>query len=200
MNFPGLNLSHLQYPDKGWGYLPSTQEVFEAFRFCQRTFKPKSVLEIGFHIGHSTTYILEFFVDIKTLISISPDNEIIGKGEDRIDPQIRRDMAKYLSEYYKGKFEWLPGTTQELHEKLHDYFFDFALVDGNHHEDKAAYDFETCAALAIPHILVDNWDQGGVKRGLEKSGAKYKLMKNFDYTQTFKGKTKTNRLAAFYLA
>lgn len=194
-----MKLDHLQFPDKGWGYLPPTEDVFNVFRHCQYHYSPKSVLEIGFHIGHSTTYILETFTDLKYMISISPDNENIGKGDDRIDPQVRRDMAKFLSEHYRGKFEWIPGTTEQLFDKLHDYFFDFALVDGNHHEPKAMFDIKTCESLSIPYILIDNWERPDVRKAFEKAETRYKLEKRFIYNQTFKGKTKDNNMALMHL-
>ncbi len=192
-----MKLDHLQFPEKGWGYLPPTEDVFTIFKYCQRECKPTSVLEIGFHIGHSTTYMLEIFSDLKSMISISPAIENIGKPKDRTPPEMRSDMAKYLSENYRGKFEWIPGTTSQLTEKLHTYAFDFALVDGNHHEDKATIDVKLCEDIAIPRILVDNWERWDVRKATKKSS--YKMIKRFFYEQTFKGKTTKNQMALFML-
>jgi predicted O-methyltransferase YrrM len=101
-----MNLDHLSFPDLGWGYMPATEEVFEAFRFVQSVYKPKSVLEIGFHIGHSTTYQLEIYSDAR-IVGVSPDNERIGKPGDIIDPQVRRDMAVTLrGEEYINLIKW----------------------------------------------------------------------------------------------
>jgi hypothetical protein len=192
-----MKLDHLQFPEKGWGYLPPTEEVFTIFKFCQKKCKPTSVLEIGFHIGHSTTYMLEIFSDLESMMSISPVKEVTGKPDDRVPDEVRSDMAKYLSENYRGKFQWIPGTTSELSEKLYNYFFDFALVDGNHHEIKATIDVKLCEDIAIPYILVDNWERFDVRKATEKSS--YKMVKRFFYEQTFKGKTSKNQMALFML-
>ena len=193
-----MNLSHLSFPDKGWGYMPNTQQVFDAFEFVQEHYKPKSVLEIGFHIGHSTTYQLDIYKDAR-IVGVSPDNEVIGKPGDRIDPQIRRDMAVTLRDKYINRFTWVPGRTKDVKEILiNSYVFDFALVDGNHAEAAALYDMEVIYELAIPNLLIDNWDQAPVKSAVLKQG-KYELVKEFDYDQTFKGKTQTNQMGLLSL-
>jgi hypothetical protein len=188
-----MNLSHLSFPDKGWGYLPATEEVFEAFRFCQKLYKPQSVLEIGFHIGHSTTYQLEIYTEAK-IVGVSPDNERVGKEDDRIDPEVRRNMAETLKVKYLNRFQWLQGRTAHVRDKLQDYVFDFALVDGNHHEMAVLLDLTVCAELDIKQMLIDNWDQKQIQEAVETNG-KYELVKVFPYKQTFKNKTKQNELA-----
>lgn len=190
-----MNLNHLSFPDKGWGYMPPTQQVFDAFEFVQSVYAPKSVLEIGFHIGHSTTYQLEIYKDAK-IVGVSPDNEVIGRPGDSIDPQIRRDMVGILNEKYINRFTWIKGRTKENHvaEALDQYFFDFALVDGNHSESAATVDMVMVYDLNIPNLLVDNWDQRAVKNAVNNHGM-YELVKEFDYRQTFKGKTVTNQMA-----
>ena len=194
-----MKLDHLQFPDYAWGYMPATEEVFSMFNWCEKNYSPKSVLEIGFHIGHSTTYMLETFQSMRNLISISPLIELKGKPNDRIDPKLRSDTAKHMMDYYKGKFEWLEGTTEKLYDKLHDYFFDFALVDGDHSEVKAMFDIKTCESLSIPYILIDNWERSDVRSAFEKSNARYKFVKRFFYMQTFKGKTAKNETALMHL-
>jgi|TARA_R110002153_G_scaffold77490_1_gene198977 predicted O-methyltransferase YrrM len=193
-----MNLNHLSFPDIGWGYMPPTEQVFAAFKFAQETYNPKSVLEIGFHIGHSTTYQLEIYPDAK-IVGVSPDNEVIGKPGDSIDPQVRRDMVNTLNEKYINRFTWVPGRTKDVKHRLVDeYVFDFALVDGNHAEAAALYDMEVIYELAIPNLLIDNWDQRQVKSAVLKQG-KYELVKEFNYDQTFKGKTQTNQMGLLTL-
>lgn len=194
-----MKLDHLQFPDIGWGYMPPSEEIFSVFNWCQKNYNPKSVLEIGFHVGHSTTYMLETFENIKSLISISPKIEFKGKINDRIDPNLRSNTAKYMMDYYKGKFEWIPGTTEELYDKLHDYFFDFALIDGDHSEEKAMFDMKTCESLSVPYILIDNWERSDVRKAFQKSNVRYKLVKRFFYMQTFKKKTSRNEIALMHL-
>ena len=187
-----MKLDHLEFPDIGWGYMPAQEDVYSAFRFVQKRFKPKSVLEIGFHIGHSTTYQLEIYEQAK-IVAVSPDNEKIGKTDDQIDPQQRRDVAERIASLYPGRFEWLRGRTKDVVNDLDSYWFDFALIDGNHSYRHAKYDADVCRDLVIPHALVDNWDQTAVRQAINDSG--YKFVKRFFYEQTFKGKTNTNQIA-----
>lgn len=188
-----MKLDHLSFPDIGWGYLPPTEEVFDAFRFCQDLYKPKSVLEIGFHIGHSTSYQLEIYTDAK-IVGVSPDNERIGKAGDQIDPDLRRNMAETLAKLYPTRFTWIKGRTVDVREQLQEYVFDFALVDGNHNSLAVILDLTVCHELSIEAMLMDNWDQPQVKEAVHTHG-KYQFIKVFPYTQTFKGKTKVNEMA-----
>lgn len=188
-----MKLDHLSFPDIGWGYLPPTQEVFAAFEFCQTSYRPKSVLEIGFHIGHSTTYQLEIYTEAK-ILGVSPDNERIGKEGDRIEPELRRNMAETLAALYPNRFSWLKGRTVDVRSKLQEYVFDFALVDGNHNSLAVILDLTVCHELNIDAMLMDNWDQDQVKEAMHSHG-KYELVKVFPYSQTFKGKTKLNEIA-----
>jgi predicted O-methyltransferase YrrM len=54
-----MKRTHLIWPTIGWGYLPNANDVFDIFRTIQKDIAPRSILEIGFHAGHSTTYMLE---------------------------------------------------------------------------------------------------------------------------------------------
>ncbi|MEK9698885.1 MAG: hypothetical protein VW270_24125, partial [Candidatus Poseidoniales archaeon] len=69
--------------------MPPTDDVFRAFEWAQKLYKPKRVLEIGFHLGHSTTYQLEIYKDLEKMISCSPYEDRNGKADDRINPAAR---------------------------------------------------------------------------------------------------------------
>lgn len=187
-----MNLDHLTFPDIGWGYLPAQEDVWAAFRYAQENYNPKSVLEIGYHIGHSTTYQLEIYENAK-IVGISPDNEKTGRKGDRTDPELRQNMERVLREKYFNRFQWIPGRTKDVRDELEKFFFDFALLDGSHSYEDAHYDAKTCESLEIPNMLVDNWDQPAVRKAVEDTS--YFPLKTFEYTQTFKGKTNTNSLA-----
>jgi hypothetical protein len=189
-----MKLDHLEFPDYGWGYMPPQEDVYAPFKFVQERFNPQHVLEIGFHIGHSTTYQLEIYENAK-ILGISPDKEFGKSRVDAIPTQMRRDAAETLGRVYPGRFTWLPGKTKEEHvqAELHKHFFDFALLDGNHSFNAALLDAQTCENLDIPAMLVDNWDQGEVRRAVRRT--RYKFVKDFTYEQTFKGKTSKNKLA-----
>jgi len=197
-----MNLDHLPFPTYGWGYMPPQEDIYDIFRTCQELHQPKHVLEIGFHLGHSTTYQLECYPDA-ALVSISPDNEMVKARipEDVIDPELRRFMARRIAKLYPDRFQWIPGKTYQLIERLLAEYagkFDFCLLDGNHKEEHALTDFKACFDLGIPNVLVDNFDQEQVLRAFKKS-RQYELVQEFDYTQTFKGKTSNNKMGLIRL-
>jgi predicted O-methyltransferase YrrM len=198
-----MNLDHLQWPDKGWGYLPATEEVFTPLRQIQEEFNPQFVLEIGYLMGHSTTYMLEIFKG--DLISISPEVDVgtaaIRKG-DWVPTEDRISMYVKMKELYGERWEWLRGTTEQLRSKLiHHYHdqFDLCFVDGNHSYKNAYFDVETCSMLEVPIILVDNMNTIDVSKAVEDQGD-YSLEKTYQYSSTFKGKTTVIDLCVFSLA
>ena len=197
-----MKLDHLQWPQKGWGYLPATQEIFDALNEVKVEYNPSFILEIGYLMGHSTTYMLETFdADI---ISISPEVDVgpaAIKAGDWISTEERISMYVKMKEIYGERWEWIRGRTQDLRTKLLHHYkdqFDMCFVDGNHSYTNAYYDVETCSMLEIPVILVDNMNTPDVRLACEKQGD-YRLEKTFKYESTFKGKTTVIDLCVFEL-
>jgi len=187
-----MNIEHLSFPDQGWGYMPATEEMFNVFRSCQERYHPKRVLEIGFHLGHSTTYQLEIYNDAE-LVSVSPYNDDI-LSSDKIDPADRHRMAIKLAELYPTRWRWIPGKSHIVKDELKPFKFDFALVDGSHKYDPALCDMNICLDLGIKRFLIDNFDHPAVRRATKDTG-KLSTVEIFNYDHTFKGKTKTNQIA-----
>lgn len=188
-----MRLDHLSFPEIGWGYMPPTEEIYRAFSFCQNLYNPKSVLEIGFHLGHSTTYQLEIFKNAK-VTSVSPYVDRTGRGRDRIDPTERWKMALKLHEIYGDRWMWIPGKTHMIEEEISIYKYDFALVDGGHSYPPAFFDMNLCVKLGIKRFLIDNFELVPVRDAFHDT-KELKLVKVFYYNQTFKGKTKKNQIA-----
>lgn len=194
-----MNTDHLPFPDEGWGYLPPTDEVFRAFQFARQLYKPKHVLEIGFHLGHSTTYQLEIFKN-STLVSVSPfiDRTGVHRG-DFVDPTLRWKMAIVMYKKYKGRWVWIPGKSHIVRQEIDSYHdgkqpFDFALVDGGHTYEPASYDMQMCVDFGLKAFLLDNFELKPVRNAFNDN-PRLKLRKRFFYEQTFKGKTRKNQLA-----
>lgn len=187
-----MKLDHLKFPDYGWGYMPATEEMYDVFRYCEEKYHPTRVLEIGFHLGHSTTYQLEIYKSAK-IVSVSPyiDNTPVS---DRIDPADRHRMAIKLAELYPDRWLWIPGKSHIVEDEIKTFSYDFALVDGSHAYGPALCDIALCVRLGIKHFLIDNFDQSEVKRAFFDT-PNLSLVKPFSYDQTFKGKTKSNQIA-----
>ena len=192
-----MNLDHLSFPDIGWGYMPPTDEVFAAFEFCEKKFRPRSVLEIGYHLGHSTTYQLEIYKRAK-VVSVSPYYDNTGSVEDRVDQLERHEMAIRLENLYRNRWTWIPGKTYQIEDELKKKRFDFGLVDGLHSYDACSLDLQLFVDLNIRYFLVDNFEQGTVRKAV-KDNKDLRLKKVFNYSQTFKNKVKVNKMALLKL-
>lgn len=190
-----MKLDHLKFPDIGWGYMPATDEVYRAFQYSQKRYRPKRVLEIGFHLGHSTTYQLEIYKDLERMISVSPYEDRNGRGDDRISPSWRWTAAIQMAKMYREKWRWIPGKAHQMEEEIRGVGnFDFALVDGGHSFEPAYFDMSLCIELGCRAFLIDNFELVPVRKAFDEHHD-LKLIKKFYYDQTFKGKTKTNQLA-----
>lgn len=189
-----MNVDHLIFPNFGWGYMPPSKEVFSVFEYVQEKYKPTNVLEIGFHLGHSTTYMLNIF-EQANMTSVSPDNENWDKRNfdrlkgDVIDPNDRRAAALSLYDLYGTRWQWVPGMSHwaEVQEKVRKRGpFDMGLVDGSHSYTAVCHDIKLCEGIDV--LIADNWEKKEVRRAFEQSD--YKLEKVFDYASSFKSKSK----------
>lgn len=183
-----MNLDHLDYDTSksGWGHLPATEEVFNMFREVNEICRPKRVLEIGFFVGHSTTYMLELF----------PRSRVLTYG-----------MCKQFSEQ-KDKIESkYPGRVNVRYQESWSLFgehagvhrFDFVFVDGSHKEYMAANDILHSIMLGAQWILVDNCEQEQVLADIDRFTPAVDLYKVFPYTSTHKGKTTINECRLYHV-
>ena len=189
-----MNLDHLVWPKIGWGYMPAQEDVWSAFRYVQEHYKPKSIFEIGFHMGHSTTYQLEIMPQAK-IVTLGPIEEPRLSSE-RPDPVMRLNQIEKMKEVYGDRFQHLVGRTQYMEDVLLTEYhgqFDYALIDGYHYAWAAEVDSVLCQDLRIKTVLVDNWDQKQIRETVLKY-SDYNEIKVFDYEQTWKGETRVNQM------
>ena len=195
-----MKLDHLVWPKTGWGYMPPQEDIFTAFRYVQEHYTPKSIFEIGFHMGHSTTYQLEIMPQA-TMVTMGPLSEP-NMNRERPDPAMRKDQIDKMYKIYGdrlngGRFQHLQGKTQYIQNGVLTEFtnrFDYALIDGYHLPWAVEMDSTLCEDLGIRTVLIDNWDQIGVRDTVLKH-TEYKVQKIFDYTQEWKGSVDHNQLA-----
>ena len=188
-----MNLDHLKYPKLGWGYMHPLESIFDAFRYCYENYNPTQVLEIGFHMGHSTTYQLEIYKNAK-IKSISPHPEqyrpkTLLEGN-YVPPSDRQQMIETMKEIYGNRFGFISGKTQEVANAIVEWNdqisikFDFALVDGSHFYPYVVQDVQLCLRLGIHCLLADNYNNPEVTQAFEEAG--YRKVKEWIYTDNFK--------------
>jgi hypothetical protein len=195
-------LKHLSWEEIGWGYMPPDSGILEAFSYCQEKYNPKKVLEIGYYLGHSTTYQLEIYKDA-SIIGIAPaEDDTDGHAKRRfdkfgiisIDPNNRKEAHTRMKNKYGDRFEWIVGTSKKTYDKISMFEFDGALVDGDHREHTATFDIKMCADFNIPWILIDNYDQSSVKSAVDNVPA-YEVKKVWCYAQVYKQRYRLNKIA-----
>jgi hypothetical protein len=182
-----MNLDHLIWPTEGWGWMPPQDDVFAAFRHVKEHYDPKSIFEIGFCWGHSTTYQLEIMTDA-SIVTTGPIAEN-NMGKEKPDPDMRKKQIRKMHKVYGDRFKHVAGKNWEtLYYFLDNYVnkFDYALIDGYHKEWAVEMDGTLCQDLNIPVVLVDNWDQSNVSQTIMKY-TDYKPVHVFYYDQEWKG-------------
>jgi len=145
-----IDLSHLKEPRlTGWGYIPSTDEVLNAFYEIKEIVNPKTIMEIGFNAGHSTTYLLEIFKDAEV---------------HSIGPSPKLDMEKIMKEKYGDRFTFHFGRTDEIRDSGFRKDFDLVFIDGHHGLGYVTLDLAySIRRLKAKWILMDNFEQPQVR-------------------------------------
>jgi len=175
-----MNIDHLTWPTEGWGYMPNQEDALAAFKHVQDTICPKTILEIGFHVGHSTTYMLE----------IMPQSTVHAVGVAEGLLSIKRFARESLNKVYGDRFECEIRNSTHVKELFGHVDFDFAFVDGNHSEVAATRDIGKCIDMKIPYLLIDNCEQEQVVRSIDKY-PQLDFIEGFLYNSTWKNVSKT---------
>jgi len=165
---------HLVHID-GWGYVPDGLDVWH---IMQERFAPKNVLEIGFHLGHSTTYQLEAYVDAR-ITTLSPAFE--GTLDDAcLIADTRQRQALVMKDLFGDRFDWIPKQTCDAFDALETYGpFDFAFIDGQHTYEHSSLDLNCCKHFGVKTLLMDNVDQYQVLQAVNHS--KWTMIDMFPY-------------------
>jgi len=144
----------------------------------QRMYNPKNVLEIGFHLGHSTTWMLDEFTDAK-VTTISPAFEGTLEGACLI-ADTRQRQALVMKDLFGDRFTWIPKQTCDAFDALETYGpFDFALIDGQHTYEHTALDLNCCRHFGVKQLLIDNIDQWQVLNAVNHS--RWNMIRMFPY-------------------
>jgi predicted O-methyltransferase YrrM len=171
-----INTKHLRMSrEDGWGYLPATDQVMEIFYGIRDLYDPRSIIEIGFNAGHSTTYMLEIFKDA-LVHSIGPSPKL--------------DAEKTLLSIYPNRFMFYHGKTEEIQKTINPLFtYQMAFIDGLHDVEHVKMDLDfVINDLKCKWILMDNCERNDVQKGISYFEDQLGYGQKFFYNNFWKGK------------
>lgn len=124
----------------------SGPHILRHFRDAIEIVKPKSILEIGFNMGHSAAMWLNISNAKVISCDISSKDETVGG-------------AKYLMENYKQRFEfyWRGAMEFVYSQPVLEGYFNLCFIDGAHDEENVSNDIMLCIDMKIPYLLFDDW-------------------------------------------
>lgn len=177
--------SHLDFDNTtGWGYLPATEEVFEAMRWVRDKINPRRMLEIGYYAGHSTSYWAHHLPDTN-IISCCPNH-----------PKFR-STSNTISRIYPN-VKVYPIKSPEIYDVIREWTdFDFCFIDGDHSADSVRQDIIVAVNKNIRYIMFDNCEKEQVHYGIKWFGDRLYCLAEWKYNCSHKGGTRINKLKLY---
>lgn len=131
--------------DKFGEYIPyhSGPHILQHFRSVIRIVNPKSILEIGFNMGHSSAMWLSLCDAIVTSCDISMKDETL-------------DGVKILREKYPDRFFYFNRDRPFFSAEVKGHECDLIFIDGGHEEPDVTNDIQLAKDLGIPYLLFDD--------------------------------------------
>ena len=152
------------------GSLPRSQDIADMFTYLEENYNPSNILEFGFYLGHSATWILRTFNSAK-LISFDPKETTVDL----------KKIWMMVEEKYKTRFKFYAGFSAEARKKCADIKFDMVFIDAGHTFGAVYDDIETALILKIPVILIDNMELEPQQKAVSKFESNLQLIKSFPY-------------------
>jgi len=117
----------------------SGPHILRHFRETLEIVKPRTILEIGFNMGHSAAMWLNLSNAVVVSVDVSRKDET-------------QEGTIVLFQKHAGRFQF-----QFREDRLFDLPYDFCFIDGAHDEFNITLDIQLCVDLKIPYILFDDW-------------------------------------------
>ena len=181
------DVAHLQndkhYKGRSWGWIPPTQEVYDAFHYVKEKVNPKKMLEIGFYKGHSTSYWAQTLPDAR-IVSCGPPHPNFVKFAPKVFSKYDNiiDIIPAKSPLVWEEMQLLKDSRRYRQDKKQKHiFFDFVFVDGLHTRHSVVLDATlACDILGAKWVMFDNHELHEVRKGIDVYG-KLKLEQVFPY-------------------
>jgi hypothetical protein len=132
-----------------------SEHAYEMVKKCISVAQPKEILEIGFHVGHSSVLWLALSEANVTSCDV---------GGHWVTKEYLDKSVVIINENFPQRFRFFleSSNTFPFRQKVLDRQYDFMFIDGLHEEHACRFDIETALAGRIPYILIDDysWNKG----------------------------------------
>ncbi len=115
-----------------------------AIRAICHKIEPKSLLEIGFNVGYSSSMWLNLSTTNIVSVDISDKDETLF-------------AAKYLTEKFPNRFKFVLSDSKDAYKEVKDYTFDTIFIDGDHLDEGVKADIDLGLKLGIKKFVFDDW-------------------------------------------
>jgi hypothetical protein len=162
------------------GHMQIQENVIVLWNRVQELTNFKSVIEIGFNVGHSSTIILSLFDDV-TITSFDISRNIRTK-----------EGANLVKEKFKNRHSFFSYNTLDLRNDINKDIFkfpkaDIIFIDGGHTFEVALNDIMIAKENFIKFILIDDTNMLEVKQAIN-SVSFLEEIESFNYTYSRKNK------------
>ena len=133
---------------------------YARFQMVNQLLHPRSVLEIGFNLGHSAAIWLALGVPIVMSMESEKTNR-------------REEAVKSIKERYPDRFEIAWGTSREYGPVSPELSPNLVFIDGSHEFDWVRSDIHFAKALGTSWFLMDDYDSHhgpGVVQAVAETG------------------------------
>lgn len=180
-----IDISYLDDYDHGWGYLKPNEDVLEMMLEVKEMFAPKTFLEIGFYMGHSTSMWAKVLGGDCEVVSCAP-------------PHPRACQYSSVVEKNTPNVTVILTPSPAVYWEIKDKQFDVAFIDGQHEETSVLMDIGMCRALGIKTLLFDNYERDSVRKGISLTTTQ-EPDQVWEYQAEHKGVVQMNQIALFCL-
>lgn len=114
---------------------------FEVFKDIIKITKAKTILELGFCVGHSSIMWLE----------TDPEVSVVST-----DIEVRQGSIDYINQHWGSRFKFLNLNHSLINRQFDVGQFDLIFIDGNHERGPASSDMEASMKLKPTYIVLDD--------------------------------------------
>lgn len=155
-------------PDGGTGHMVVNEDVLKFWKDVKHKTDFKSLFEIGFNAGHSSSIILSLFEDV------SVDSHDICMFS------ITKENAKLVKNKFKDRFHFYEKNSMNLKASdLNGY--DILFIDGSHDLPYIQNDLNLALFSDVKHVIIDDLQNRNVKKTFEENSKRLNVVSEATY-------------------